>query len=484
MRRTTIICLLLAVATGPTGAATISQQSSEQAQAVIAGVIEAYGGEARLGDIKSLLVTADTLNVAVDQSRKPEPPWDENDGWVLSAVDLEQGIFVNHVKGAGGGFEFETGTIINGEEGYQLDYRADTAAPITEPDFDNSSGPLVRITPLLLVKQLMERSDTSHYLGTAEVDGRPHDVITLVMRVGPALSLYVDRASHLITRSERILRPFGLVEYRFEDYDAVDGVPMPQRFVLLVNGERNLEWRYMKREINASLAQRARVPEKMARIPGVTPDDLSLQELADDVYLVGGTGTYALFVDAGDYLAAIGGTAGIPERIAEVRKVVGDKPVRYGVMTHHHSDHVLGAPAYVEEGATIVAARDHEDVVGRAVGDAGEPEFLLVDDAVTLGEGEHSVRVIDIGSNPHTEHMLVAWLPARRILFHADMIATPQTGPMPPAVSNTAALAEAIQRNGLDVKTLVSAHSPRVIGTAEMHAALDRRRELLRASNR
>ena len=40
--------------------------------------------------------------------------------------------------------------------------------------------------------------------------------------------------------------------------------------------------------------------------------------------------------------------------IAETKKVIPNKPIRYGVISHHHFDHTSGLPAVVAEGITIV----------------------------------------------------------------------------------------------------------------------------------
>ena len=222
--------------TSHAGATNITQENGEKTRAVIEKVIEAYGGAEKLNNLKTLTIEAETTGWAVNQSRKPEPPWDENTGKVKNAIDLENSVFVSRNSGNGAGFEFDVGQIINAEDSYQLNYRALTAAPIAEPDFDTTSGPFTRVTSVLLVKQLQARGNTSHWLGEADVEGRPHDVITLVMQVGPALSLYFDQETHLLTRSERLLPPFGLVEYSFEDYYEADGIPLNRRFKLFVNG--------------------------------------------------------------------------------------------------------------------------------------------------------------------------------------------------------------------------------------------------------
>ena len=473
MRINASMAVLALAFAGTTATANITQENAAKTNAVIDAAIEAYGGAERLGELKTLIVEADTVNYAVNQSRKPEPPWDKNKGYLYNAIDLENSQFVSRNTGNGAGFEFDGGQIINGDDSYQLNYRAATAAPLEAPDFNTTSGPFIRVTSVLLVRQLMERRHTSHYLGTVDYNGRPHDVITLVMEVGPALSLYFDQETHLLSRSERELGGFGLVEYAFEDYYTKDGIPMNKRFKLALNGDPNLDWTYTSSEINGSFADRLNPPAEMTRIAAVAPDDLSLQELSDGVYFVGGNGTYALFVEMDEYIVAIGGTAGIPDRIAELRKHVADKPIRYGILTHHHSDHILGVPAYAGEGATVVTVKAHEEVVRGAAGDAEDLKLHFVEDSWVITDGKQRVELHDVGPTPHSEHLLLAYLPNEGIVFEADHIATPRTGPMTPAISNTRALAKALDDHDIKVKRIAGAHSPRVISIDDLNQALN-----------
>ena len=86
------------------------------------------------------MAKSDFITFATGQSRKPGPPYDQGRQSNFNAIDLENEIFVNHNKGQGGGYVFEQGVIINGEESWQLDHRTGTAAPLAEPDFDTQSG--------------------------------------------------------------------------------------------------------------------------------------------------------------------------------------------------------------------------------------------------------------------------------------------------------------------------------------------------------
>ena len=463
----------LALALGAaTAAANITRDNADKANAVIDAAIEAHGGAERLEALATLVVEANTRTWLVDQSRATEAPWDQTVAWLYNAVDLAAERFVSHNRGEGAGFSFDTGQIINGEDSYQLDYRSGTVTPLASPDFDTASGPMTRVTPLLLVRQLMDRRDKSHWLGTADYDGRPHDVVSLVMAVGPALSLYFDGETHRLSYSERLVPGFGLIGYRFDGYHEQDGYWLNKRFRLYTNDDLNLDWTYEKVAVNADFADGLTPPAELERLSAAAPDELSAQTLADGVYLIGGNGTYAMFVEMDEYVVAIGGTAGIPERIAELRRKVPSKPIRYGVMTHHHSDHVLGVPAYAAEGATVVAAAAHETVMREAAGDGGMPEFEFVGDTRVITDGTRRLELHDIGPTPHAEHILLPYLPAEGIVFQADHVATPRTGPLPPAIPNHRALAAAMRARGLNVKTIAGAHSPRLIPMAEFEAAL------------
>lgn len=467
---TTAAGMLLACA--PALADSIPLQAVNKANEVIDRAIDAHGGADNLAELNTFVLKSKFTNYAVGQSRKPGKPWDENETNNFAAIDLGSEIYVSRTAGETGGFIFDNATIINGAESYQIDHRRGTAAPIAEPNYDAASGPTIRVTPALLMKQLMARRNTSHWLGEVEIDARTHDIITLVMEVGPALSLYFDRQSGMLTRMERVLPPFGQVEYAFLDYETVDGIALNSRFELYVNGDLNLVIDEIRQEINAPIAQYTALPADIQRIPAVTPNEFGSNEIDEGVFLIGGNGAYGLFVEMEDYVVAIGGTQGAGDRIAELRKAIPDKPIRYGVLTHHHSDHVPATADYAAEGATVVTFAENEEVVRAAAGDS-EVELQFVDDHLTLGSGDRRVELYNIGPTPHVENLLIAYLPEEGIVFEADHFPQPQTGPMPPAIPNTVAFAKALNELGLDYKAIVGAHSPRVATPEDLAAMLN-----------
>jgi glyoxylase-like metal-dependent hydrolase (beta-lactamase superfamily II) len=471
---TIIIASLMLVTSGVSAEDTLPLQAVNRANEVIDAALEAYGGADTIAALNSVARKSHFTTWATNQSRSPGPPWDENEQESFSAVDFENQTFVGKNKGSGGGFDFDGGQVIKADEGWQVDYRAGTVTPIAQPDFNTTSGPFIRVTAPLLVKQLQNRRQTSHWLGEVDFEGRPHDVVTLVMEVGPALSLYFDRQTHLLSRSERVLPPFGQVDYRFTDYETVDGIPFSKTFKLFVNDQPNIYIDILSTEVNQPVEKYAVVPETLKWVEAAPPQptDVELQEIKEGVFLVGAAGTYAMFVEMGDHVIAVGGTAGIPERIKALREVVKDKPIKFGVMTHHHNDHVLGVPAYQAENATVLTVKQHEAVMRAAATDADSLKLQLVEDKYVFDDGDRKLEIIDIGPTPHVEHLLVAWLPAEGILFEADHFPNPTNGQMQPAQPVTKRLAEAIEERGMDVKIIVGSHSPRIANIDDLRRSL------------
>ena len=454
---------------------TLPLKAVNRAGEVIDAALEAYGGAEAISNLNTVARKSHFTTWATNQSLTPAGPWDENEQSSFVAIDFENQTFVGINKGSGGGYNFDGSQIIKGEEGWQVSYRGGTVTPIAEPDFDTTSGPFIRVTAPLLVKQLQNRRQTSHWLGEVDFNGRPHDVITLVMEVGPALSLYFDKETHLLSRSERVLPPFGQVDYRFTNYEMIDGIPFSKNFKLYVNDQPNVFIDAESTVLNQSIDQFSNLPTnlKITDIAPPAPTDVEVQEVQEGVFLIGAGGTYAMFVEMDDHIIAVGGTAGIPERIKALREVVEDKPIKYGVMTHHHNDHVVGIPAYQSEDAVVITVKENEAVMRAVATDADSLKLKFIEDKYVFDGGSRKLEIIDIGPTPHAEHLLVAYLPEEGILFEADHFPNPINGYMQPAQPVTKHLAMMIDKLGLNVKTIVGAHSPRIASIDDLRKALE-----------
>ncbi len=108
------------------------------------------------------------------------------------------------------------------------------------------------------------------------------------------------------------------------------------------------------------------------------------------------------------------------------------KPIKYLVLTHHHSDHAGGSRTYVAEGASVVVGAPAKALFARVftaphtidndrLQRAPRPATIVeVSDQMTLRDGAREVRLYKI-PNRHAEGMLIAVIPDARVGFVTDV---------------------------------------------------------------
>ena len=166
--------------------------------------------------------------------------------------------------------------------------------------------------------------------------------------------------------------------------------------------------------------------------------------MADGVFRIAGGTHHSLAVEFRDFVAVIEAPQN-EERslavIAEVEKLIPNKPIRYLVNTHHHFDHLGGLRTYATMGTTIVTHEANHEFYDRTVlastprtmqpdrfsaqlpywTGGRQPEFETLNSKYVISDG---VRVLDVHALEgvaHNANMLVAYLPKEKILVNADL---------------------------------------------------------------
>jgi glyoxylase-like metal-dependent hydrolase (beta-lactamase superfamily II) len=212
----------------------------------------------------------------------------------------------------------------------------------------------------------------------------------------------------------------------------------------------------------------------------------------------------ALAVDLGDYIVLIESPqseARAAEVIAETRRLIPGKPIRYVVNTHAHFDHTAGLRRAVAEGATIVTHRSNirflrdalnrprtlrPDTLSRAPRDI---EFLPVDERLSLKGAGREIQLLHLKGMDHVDGMLIVYLPHVKTLVEADAFnPPPKRRTAAPADINpyTVQLLENIERLGLAVERLIPIHyaaDGRPVGMDELRLAAGRTTDILKAGN-
>ena len=232
-------------------------------------------------------------------------------------------------------------------------------------------------------------------------------------------------------------------------------------------------------KINAGGAVAA-VPDavRQASMPAVR---VASEKLADGVWLIGGGSHNSVLVEFKDSVAVI--EAPLNEErslavIAEVYKLVPNKPIQYIVNTHHHWDHLGGIRTYRHEGATIVFNERNRGFLEEVL-TAGPrqlqpdryslspPEewaegytFETVREKFILGDETRTVELHNVQGLQHAVGMLIAYLPKEKIVVQADLYNAPAPGGQPQGAPNASnqTFFRNIQRLKLDVNTIVGIH--------------------------
>jgi glyoxylase-like metal-dependent hydrolase (beta-lactamase superfamily II) len=196
---------------------------------------------------------------------------------------------------------------------------------------------------------------------------------------------------------------------------------------------------------------------------------LKLVELSPNVQQVVGGSHNGLIVAMQDFLVIF--DAPINEwqsrfTIDAAKAKYPGKPVKYLVLTHHHTDHAGGARTYVAEGASVIVpspdkaffeqvfAAPHAVIVDELQKHRKSATVIEVADQMTLRDGGGEIRLYNI-ANPHVDGMLVGYMSKDDILWVTDMYSPARDARKSPGAVN---LYETLKQLGIKPSRLAGGH--------------------------
>jgi glyoxylase-like metal-dependent hydrolase (beta-lactamase superfamily II) len=446
------------------GAASIAASAQD-----VRGVLEA--ATKTLGDVQSIQYSGSGATFTVGQSVSPDAPWPRVELKSFTRM-VDYGKSATRQEAAGAQGPVPTQFFAGGKAWGQTGTNTTPAAPAVAVERQLQ----IWLTPHGFLKGALAHNATLKR-GQA----------TTIIFIAPGNQRIVGTlsADNLVTKVESWLDNPVLgdmhVETTFSEYRDFGGIKFPTKIVQKQGGFPAFELTVTEAKANVSFD--AAVP---AAVQAATPPAVRVtnEKLSEGVWYVTGGSHHSVLVEFKDYLAVIEAPqseARSDAVIAEVKKLVPNKPIRYLVNTHHHFDHSGGLRTYVAEGATIVTHQSNQafyqktfqaphtlnpDRQARAKKKA---KILALGAKHVLSDGARTVELHHIQGNPHNTGIVMAWLPKEKLLVEVDVYTPLAPNAPPPATPNPASvnLYENIQRLNLDVNQIAPLHG-RLVTLADL----------------
>ena len=289
----------------------------------------------------------------------------------------------------------------------------------------------------------------------------------------------------LVTKTEtRVANPVlgdMLVETDYSGYKDFGGVKFPAMIVQKQGGHPLLDVAVTDVKANVPLSLTVPDAVKAAKLPPVV---VQSQKLGDGLWWLGGGSHNSVVVEYPTYITVIESPLN-EERalavIAEAKKLVPNKPIKYLVNTHNHFDHTGGVRTFIAEGATVITNamnKSYYEQIFKAP-HSMDPDklsqgpkkatYVTVKDKFVLSDGGREIDIHHMENDNHNEGMLIVYIPKEKVLVEADEFTppAPNTTPAPRALSFTKNLAANVERLKLDVVTIAPLHGV-VVPVAEL----------------
>ena len=261
------------------------------------------------------------------------------------------------------------------------------------------------------------------------------------------------------------------IETDYSGYKDFGGVKFPVTILQKQGGHPYLDLTVT--DVKANVPLNLAVPDsvKTAKVPPVV---VRSQKLGEGLWWLGGGSHHSVVVEYPKYITVIDSPLN-DERalavIAEAKKLVPNKPIKYVVNTHSHFDHLGGVRAFIAEGATVITQEMNKAYYqqifkaprtlnpDRLSQSPRKATYITVKDSFVLSDGGREIDIYHMHDNTHNEGMLMVYIPKEKVLVEADMFQIPVADPPAPrTLANIKNLAANIERLKLDVVTFAPLH--------------------------
>jgi glyoxylase-like metal-dependent hydrolase (beta-lactamase superfamily II) len=220
----------------------------------------------------------------------------------------------------------------------------------------------------------------------------------------------------------------------FSNYQESNGWRLPATFTTRVDDFTTGEYTVTSRTAETGSPE---APPAVADAAEPAPPavNVAVEEVAPGVWFLAGQSHHSVAVAFKDRLVLVEAPQSEARSlavIARARELRPGTPLTHLVMSHHHFDHSTGLRAAIAEGLTIVTHEGNDAFVKAmaarpftrqpdALARAAKPVTVeAVGASRTITDGTRTLELHHVAGNPHSETMLMAWLPKERLLIEVD----------------------------------------------------------------
>ncbi|HYR41577.1 MAG TPA: MBL fold metallo-hydrolase [Terriglobia bacterium] len=431
-----------------------------------------------MGPLKTVEYSGSGFDFAVGQNANPNLPWPKFiDKTYKRLINFETPAFrMDRVRAQG-----ENPPHGGGQQPVYGDQTQNQTVVV------NANTPWVQQLEIWMMPHgfLQAAAKNNATVSSKTVGGKKYQVLTFTGQNKAKVNGYINDQNYVERVETWIDNPVlgdMLFDSAYSNYKDFGGVKFPTRIVQKQGDYPILDLTVT--DVKANVAANIQAPNA----PAAQAAQPTSEKLGDGVYLILG-GYAALAVDFKDYIVVIEGPQS-EERsnaiIAEAKKLIPNKPIRYVVNTHAHYDHSSGVRTFMAEGATIVthqvnkpflekiAALPHTLNPDRQEQAKKKPAFETMTEKKVMTDGNHVIELYHMTNIGHHDGLIMAYLPKEKVLVEADAYnpaATPNATPPSPPSPYTLSLVSNIERLKLDVNRIIPIHYPadnRVVTRTEL----------------
>ena len=481
--------LLLAFTTVPVNGQrtqSMSERSYRSARRILDRGLQALGGIEAFRKVDDISLRSTARWYEIGQSANPAAPNDVRQEEVTRVFDLRGGRSYRDQKTLFRGASPYWGRqILKDKDSFILDVNSNVAYPVNSSAVAGNIRAAQRRIPDLLLQMALNRASSLRSLGTLRLGGELHHVITFVDPNGAQIALYFNARSNLLTKYETLgddpILGDVLAETIFADYRDVGGVKIPFTVILKYGGDLIADQTYSEIRINTRPSDKLfAMPSDVTQGPEILgPTSASLRRLADDVYFVNGINSgdvwfYSqLVVVFKDYVLVVEAPLNndiSKTVITKIESAAPGKPIKYLIPTHYHTDHTGGVREYIAKGATVVTTPGNQSFIAQIAGtqhsirpdslslNHREPTIEVFKDRRVFKDEQHEVQLYNIGPSPHSDEIVVVYLPKEKILFVSDLMMVRMVEPFSPRTVTELDFLEKLRGLNLQVETIANGH--------------------------